>query len=355
MVSKYFRKAGVPQVDDDGNADPRRATATRYSARSAPPARSSTASPATWRWWGESTATSHRPRMPRPSRTSSPTCCSTRWRRRTRPQWFNTGLHHDYGITGPSQGFWYVDPETEEMTASPDSYSRPAPHACFIQSVDDDLVNEGGIMDLWVREARLFKFGSGTGSNFSNIRAEGEPLSGGGKSSGLMSLPQGRRPGRRRHQVGRHHPARRQDGHPRHRPSRRRDLHQLEGRRGEEGQGARRCRLPRRLQRRGLRHRLRPELQQLGAPLQRVRRGRPRRRRLGPHRPHRRLGHEDGQGPRPVAPDRRRRLAVRRSRRAVPHHDQRVAHLPRRRRDPGLQPVLASTCSSTTRRATWRA
>ncbi len=104
------------------------------------------------------------------------------------PQWFNTGLNHAYGITGPAQGFWYVDPDTEELTASPDSYTRPAPHACFIQAVDDDLVNEGGIMDLWVREARLFKFGSGTGSNFSHIRAEGESLSGGGKSSGLMSF-----------------------------------------------------------------------------------------------------------------------------------------------------------------------
>ncbi|MDH5422646.1 MAG: adenosylcobalamin-dependent ribonucleoside-diphosphate reductase, partial [Acidimicrobiia bacterium] len=104
------------------------------------------------------------------------------------PQWFNTGLAHKYGITGTPQGFWFIDPDTKELTPSPDSYSRPAPHACFIQAVDDDLVNEGGIMDLWVREARLFKMGSGTGSNFSNIRAGGEPLSGGGKSSGLMSF-----------------------------------------------------------------------------------------------------------------------------------------------------------------------
>src|SRR5690606_37727399 len=62
------------------------------------------------------------------------------------------------------------------------------PHACFIQSVSDDLVNEGGIMDLWTREARLFKYGSGTGTNFSRLRGENEPLSGGGKSSGLMSF-----------------------------------------------------------------------------------------------------------------------------------------------------------------------
>src|SRR3546814_17187664 len=71
---------------------------------------------------------------------------------------------------------------------SESSYERPQPHACFIQSVDDDLVGDGGIMDLWIREARLFKYGSGTGTNFSQIRGEGEPLSGGGKSSGLMSF-----------------------------------------------------------------------------------------------------------------------------------------------------------------------
>jgi ribonucleoside-diphosphate reductase alpha chain len=104
------------------------------------------------------------------------------------PQWFNTGLHWAYGIEGPAQGHYYVDPATREMTRSGSAYERPAPHACFIQSIQDDLVNEGGIMDLWVREARIFKYGSGTGSNFSALRGEGEPLSGGGKSSGLMSF-----------------------------------------------------------------------------------------------------------------------------------------------------------------------
>ena len=104
------------------------------------------------------------------------------------PQWFNTGLHWAYGIDGPSQGHFYVDPETGKLTASQSSYERPQPHACFIQSVEDDLVNDGGIMDLWVREARLFKYGSGTGSNFSRIRGSDEPLSGGGRSSGLMSF-----------------------------------------------------------------------------------------------------------------------------------------------------------------------
>ncbi|HYD67276.1 vitamin B12-dependent ribonucleotide reductase [Azospirillum sp.] len=104
------------------------------------------------------------------------------------PQWFNTGLHWAYGIDGPGQGHFYVDFKTGLLTSSASAYEHPQPHACFIQSVADDLVNEGGIMDLWVREARLFKYGSGTGSNFSRLRGEGEKLSGGGKSSGLMSF-----------------------------------------------------------------------------------------------------------------------------------------------------------------------
>jgi ribonucleoside-diphosphate reductase alpha chain len=104
------------------------------------------------------------------------------------PQWFNTGLHWAYGIDGPGQGHFYVDYEDGKLTKSKSSYEHPQPHACFIQSVGDDLVNEGGIMDLWVREARLFKYGSGTGSNFSHLRGEGEKLSGGGRSSGLMSF-----------------------------------------------------------------------------------------------------------------------------------------------------------------------
>ena len=104
------------------------------------------------------------------------------------PQWFNTGLHWAYGIDGPGQGHYYVDGRTGALTASTSAYEHPQPHACFIQSVQDDLVNEGGIMDLWVREARLFKYGSGTGTNFSRLRGENEKLSGGGRSSGLMSF-----------------------------------------------------------------------------------------------------------------------------------------------------------------------
>jgi ribonucleoside-diphosphate reductase alpha chain len=104
------------------------------------------------------------------------------------PQWFNTGLHWAYGIDGPSQGHYYVDFQSGKLTKAASAYEHPQPHACFIQSIEDDLVNEGGIMDLWVREARLFKYGSGTGTNFSRLRGENEKLSGGGRSSGLMSF-----------------------------------------------------------------------------------------------------------------------------------------------------------------------
>lgn len=104
------------------------------------------------------------------------------------PQWFNTGLHESYGITGKPQGHYYVDAADGQLKKSTSAYERPQPHACFILSVSDDLVNDGGIMDLWMREARIFKYGSGVGTNFSQIRGEGEKLSGGGTSSGLMSF-----------------------------------------------------------------------------------------------------------------------------------------------------------------------
>src|SRR4029077_7572601 len=104
------------------------------------------------------------------------------------PQGFNTGLHYAYGPSGPAQGHYFVDPDSGALTRATSAYERPQPHACFIQSVADDLVNDGGIMDLWTREARLFKYGSGTGSDFSRLRGENEALSGGGRSSGLMSF-----------------------------------------------------------------------------------------------------------------------------------------------------------------------
>ena len=153
------------------------------------------------------------------------------------PQWFNTGLHWAYGIDGPGQGHWFVDHRDGEAHPSSSAYERPQPHACFIQSVDDDLVNEGGIMDLWVREARLFKYGSGTGSNFSRLRGEDEQLSGGGKSSGLMSFLKigDRAAGAIKSGGTTRRAAKMVVG--RHRPSRHRAVHRLEDARGAEGRG----------------------------------------------------------------------------------------------------------------------
>ena len=151
------------------------------------------------------------------------------------PQWFNTGLHWAYGVDGPGQGHYYVDPFTGKLTKSKSAYEHPQPHACFIQGVGDDLVNEGGIMDLWVREARLFKYGSGTGSNFSRLRGEGEKLSGGGRSSGLMSFLKIGDRAAGAIKSRRHHAPRGQDGRGRRRSSRYRDLYRLEGEGGAEG------------------------------------------------------------------------------------------------------------------------
>ncbi len=187
IVSKYFRKAGVPQTSRDGKpltdgaGDP--LLGTEHSARDVFDRLAET-----WRYWGEQFGYFEDATHAQAFEDEIKYMLAHQVAAPNSPQWFNTGLAHKYGITGTPQGFWYLDEEAGEVVASSDAYTRPAPHACFIQSVADDLVNDGGIMDLWVREARLFKMGSGTGSNFSSLRAEGEPLAGGGKSSGLMSF-----------------------------------------------------------------------------------------------------------------------------------------------------------------------
>ena len=142
-----------------------------------------------WRYWGESTATSPPPATPRRSTTSWPTCSSTRWPRPTRRSGSTPGSPSPTASPAPPRATTTSIPPTGEVKSSDDAYTRPQPHACFIQSVDDDLVGEGGIMDLWVREARLFKYGSGTGTNFSSLRGEGEKLSGGGTSLRPDELP----------------------------------------------------------------------------------------------------------------------------------------------------------------------
>jgi ribonucleoside-diphosphate reductase alpha chain len=187
MVSKYFRKAGVPQhgehgdvlFDDDGQA----VLGAENSAKQV-----FTRLAATWRLWGERGGYFASDADAQAFQDELVYMLANQIAAPNSPQWFNTGLNHMYGLTGPAQGFWFIDEQTEQLTESTDSYTRPSPHACFIQSVGDDLVGAGGIMDLWTREARLFKFGSGTGTNFSTLRAENEPLSGGGKSSGVMSF-----------------------------------------------------------------------------------------------------------------------------------------------------------------------
>ena len=186
MVSKYFRKAGVPLHDTNGTLLDENHQARMGSESSARQVFDRLAG--TWRWWGEKSGYFFSEQDAQAFEDELKYMLCHQMAAPNSPQWFNTGLNWAYGLTGPAQGFWYVDPQTEKMTVSPDSYSRPAPHACFILKVEDDLVNPGGIMDLWLREARIFKFGSGAGSNFSAIRAEGEKLSGGGSSSGVMSF-----------------------------------------------------------------------------------------------------------------------------------------------------------------------
>ena len=187
MVSKYFRKAGVPQVDQDGQVvhgdNGEVATGPERSVRQVIHRLAGC-----WRDWGQRHGYFD---TEEDGQAFYDELCYMLLRQMcapNSPQWFNTGLNFAYGITGPAQGHWVVDPATGQTSSATDAYSHPQPHACFIQSADDDLVNPGGIMDLWVREARLFKYGSGTGTNFSMLRGEGESLSGGGKSSGLMSF-----------------------------------------------------------------------------------------------------------------------------------------------------------------------
>src|SRR4051794_26454396 len=187
MVSKYFRKAGVPQTDDNGqplrDAQGNIVTGPEKSAKQVIGRLAGC-----WRYWGEKHGDFDTKEDAQAFEDELSYMMVHQMCAPNSPQWFNTGLNYKYGITGPAQGHYYCDPRNGELKKSSDAYSHPQPHACFIQSVSDDLVNPGGIMDLWVREARLFKYGSGTGSNFSKLRGESEKLSGGGKSSGLMSF-----------------------------------------------------------------------------------------------------------------------------------------------------------------------
>ena len=175
LAQKYFRKAGVPQ--NDGTTG--RETSVKQVAHRLANC---------WKVWGEQYGYFDSAGDARIFYEELVYCILNQACVPNSPQWFNTGLYESYGIKGKPQGHYFVDPKDGALKKSTSAYERPQPHACFILSVEDDLVNEGGIMDLWIREARIFKYGSGVGTNFSNIRGEGEKLSGGGTSSGLMSF-----------------------------------------------------------------------------------------------------------------------------------------------------------------------
>lgn len=187
IAQKYFRKAGVPQIDAQGKPvvgpDGQPVLGSEHSAKQVVRRMAGT-----WRWWGEKHGYFFSSQDAQAFQDEMEYMLIRQMGAPNSPQWFNTGLHWAYGITGTPQGHYYVDPTTAVLTKSEDAYSRPQPSACFIQKLEDDLVNEGGIFDLVTREARLFKYGSGTGSNFSTLRSSKEKLSGGGYSSGLMSF-----------------------------------------------------------------------------------------------------------------------------------------------------------------------
>jgi ribonucleoside-diphosphate reductase alpha chain len=187
LAQKYFRKTGILQRDDQGNvitdSDGKPVTGSENSIRQVVHRMAGC-----WKEWGEKNRYFDTTDDAQAFYDEVAFMILGQMGAPNSPQWFNTGLNFAYGTTGPAQGHYYVDPACGEVKESEDAYSRPQAHACFIQSVNDDLVNDGGIFDLAMREARVFKFGSGSGTNYSNLRSGGEKLSGGGSSSGLMSF-----------------------------------------------------------------------------------------------------------------------------------------------------------------------
>ncbi|MDX1411882.1 MAG: vitamin B12-dependent ribonucleotide reductase, partial [Nitrospirales bacterium] len=187
LAQKYFRKAGVPQEDDTGQPlHDEQGHPILGGERDARQVFHRLAG--CWTHWGQTHKYFDSSEDAQAFHDELCYMLARQMAAPNSPQWFNTGLHFAYGLSGPPQGHFFIDPQTQQLKQAKNAYERPQVHACFIQSIGDDLVNEGGIMDLWVRDARLFKYGSGTGTNFSKLRGEGEALSGGGMSSGLMSF-----------------------------------------------------------------------------------------------------------------------------------------------------------------------
>lgn len=176
LAQKYFRKKGIP--DSKGGRNGSEWSAKQVAHRLA----------GTWRFWAEKYGYFATTEDAQAFEDELKYMLINQMAAPNSPQWFNTGLAFAYDIKGEAQGHYFVNPKTGKLDNSTDAYTHPQPHACFIQAVKDDLVNEGGIFDLMTREARLFKYGSGTGTNFSSIRGKTENLSGGGRSSGLMSF-----------------------------------------------------------------------------------------------------------------------------------------------------------------------
>jgi len=187
LAQKYFRKTGVPQYDEYGKpiVDERGRPVLGSEKSLKQVVRRIVGC---WRYWGERLGYFASPEDAQAFQDELEYMMIAQIAAPNSPQWFNTGLNWAYGITGPPQGHWFFDPDSQTLKQSADSYSRPQVHACYILSINDDLVNKGGIMDTWVTQARIYKYGSGEGCNYSNLRAKGEPLSGGGVSSGVMSF-----------------------------------------------------------------------------------------------------------------------------------------------------------------------
>ena len=213
-----------------------RPRATRAPARRPTPARSSAGWPAAGPTGAGRAATSPPRPTPRPSSTRPATCWRRRWRRPNSPQWFNTGLHWAYGIEGPPQGHYYVDPadrRDDAVDVGLRTRQRRTPASSSRSTT------------TWSTKAASWTCGSarpassntarGTGTQFLRLARRRRAAVRRRQVERPDELPQDRRPRRRRHQVGRHHAPRRQDGRPRSRSSRHRGVRQLEGGRGAEG------------------------------------------------------------------------------------------------------------------------